>query len=151
MSHEPSRDRTADQASRVAQALTQTEQAVTRTAQSQTHTDQAKTHTAQAETQAELEKIRQGESVLHFETRRQTKDGRQIDISVTASPLGGQLLRLQPELAIIITTGYSGVMTAEKVRELGFRELLNKPSTLRTLGETVHRVLHPNTSSTTAE
>jgi hypothetical protein len=34
-------------------------------------------------------------------------------------------------------------MTAEKVRELGFRELLNKPSTGRALGETVHRVLHP--------
>jgi signal transduction histidine kinase/ActR/RegA family two-component response regulator len=55
--------------------------------------------------------------------------------------LGGQLLQLQPHLPIIITTGYSGVMTAEKVRELGFRELLSKPSTVRTLGETVHRVL----------
>jgi CheY-like chemotaxis protein len=57
--------------------------------------------------------------------------------------LGEQMLRLQPKLPIIITTGYSGVMTFERVRELGFRELLNKPSTLRTLGETVHRVLHP--------
>ena len=55
--------------------------------------------------------------------------------------LGAQLLQLQPHLPIIITTGYSGVMTAEKVRELGFRELLSKPSTARTLGETVHRVL----------
>jgi len=35
------------------------------------------------------------------------------------------------------------VMTAQKVRELGFRELLSKPITLRTLGETVHRVLQP--------
>jgi CheY-like chemotaxis protein len=63
--------------------------------------------------------------------------------------LGSQLLQLQPDLPIIITTGYSGVMTAEKVRELGFRELLSKPSTLRTLGETVHRVLQPTASSKT--
>jgi PAS domain S-box-containing protein len=63
--------------------------------------------------------------------------------------LGGQLLQLQPNLPIILTTGYSGLMTAEKVRELGFRELLSKPCTLRTLGETVHRALPPAASSKT--
>ncbi len=57
--------------------------------------------------------------------------------------LGGQLLQLQPHLRIILTTGFNGFMSAEKVRELGFCDLLNKPSTARTLGETVHRVLHP--------
>jgi hypothetical protein len=46
-------------------------------------------------------------------------------------------------------TGYSGVLTAEKVRQLGFRELLNKPISLRTLGETVHGVLHPTASDPT--
>ncbi len=34
-----------------------------------------------------LEKIKRGESVEHFETRRQTRDGRLIDVSVTASPI----------------------------------------------------------------
>ena len=34
-----------------------------------------------------LEKIRRGENVEHFETLRQTKDGRLIDVSVTASPI----------------------------------------------------------------
>jgi PAS domain S-box-containing protein len=34
-----------------------------------------------------LEKIKRGESVEHFETRRQTKDGRLIDVSVTVSPI----------------------------------------------------------------
>jgi PAS domain S-box-containing protein len=61
--------------------------------------------------------------------------------------LGAELLQLQPRLPIIITTGYSGVMTAEKVRELGFRELLGKPYTARTLGDTVHRVLQQIASS----
>jgi hypothetical protein len=43
-----------------------------------------------------------------------------------------------------LTSGYSGVMTAGKVRELGFRELLGKPATGRTLGEAAHRALHPS-------
>lgn len=34
-----------------------------------------------------LEKIGRGESVEHFETLRKTKDGRLIDISITASPI----------------------------------------------------------------
>jgi CheY-like chemotaxis protein len=55
---------------------------------------------------------------------------------------GSQLLQIQPSLPIIISTGYSSVMTDVKARELGFRELLSKPSTARTLGEAVHRVLH---------
>ena len=56
--------------------------------------------------------------------------------------LGRSLLQIQPRLAIILNTGYSGRMTAEKVRELGFRELLNKPCTARILAETVKRGLH---------
>ncbi|MDR3457690.1 MAG: PAS domain S-box protein [Verrucomicrobiae bacterium] len=56
--------------------------------------------------------------------------------------LGTLLRQLRPQLPIIITTGYSRVMTAEKVAELGFRELLNKPADARTLGEAVHRALH---------
>ena len=34
-----------------------------------------------------LEKIRSGESVEHFETLRKTKNGRLIDVSITASPI----------------------------------------------------------------
>jgi PAS domain S-box-containing protein len=34
-----------------------------------------------------LEKIKRGESMEHFETLRQTKDGRLIDVSVTVSPI----------------------------------------------------------------
>src|SRR5262249_51303907 len=34
-----------------------------------------------------LSRIRRGESVDHFETVRQTKDGRRIDVSLTVSPI----------------------------------------------------------------
>jgi signal transduction histidine kinase/DNA-binding response OmpR family regulator len=57
--------------------------------------------------------------------------------------LGAQLLQIRPGLPIILTTGYSGIMTEEAMRELGFRELLVKPATSRALGEAVHRALHP--------
>jgi CheY-like chemotaxis protein len=62
---------------------------------------------------------------------------------------GAQLLQLRPHLPIIISTGYSGMMTVGKIRELGFRELLGKPSNARTLGETVHRVLQQTASTIT--
>jgi FixJ family two-component response regulator len=61
--------------------------------------------------------------------------------------LGGRLLQIQPRLPIVITTGYSGVLNTAKARKLGFRELLSKPSTARTLGEMVHRVLHTTDST----
>ena len=35
----------------------------------------------------QIQKVRAGESVEHFETLRQTKDGRLIDVSITASPI----------------------------------------------------------------
>jgi len=60
--------------------------------------------------------------------------------------LGGQLLQIQPRLPIIIATGYSGVMTPGKARELGFRALLSKPTTAQTLAEAVHRVLQEDCS-----
>ena len=57
--------------------------------------------------------------------------------------LGRQLLQIQPGLPIIITTGYSGVMTDAKARELGFVGILGKPSTARSLGAVVWRALQP--------
>ena len=55
--------------------------------------------------------------------------------------LGRQLRLLQPRLKLILTTGYSGMLTVEKVREMGFLELMNKPVNARALGEMVARVL----------
>jgi len=57
--------------------------------------------------------------------------------------LGTQLLRIKPGIPIIITTGNSGQLTMEKLRMLGFKELLPKPSTAQALGEAVHRALYP--------
>jgi PAS domain S-box-containing protein len=61
--------------------------------------------------------------------------------------LGCQLQAIQPHLPIILTTGFSRVMTEDKALKLGFQALLAKPGTARALGETVHRVLHPTTTA----
>jgi CheY-like chemotaxis protein len=55
--------------------------------------------------------------------------------------LGRQLRLLQPRLAMILTTGHTGSLTAARAGEIGFQELMEKPATARTLGETVDRVL----------
>jgi signal transduction histidine kinase/DNA-binding response OmpR family regulator len=57
--------------------------------------------------------------------------------------LGAQLLQIEPGLGVILSTGFCGVITNDTARELGFRGLLVKPTTARTLAETVHRALHP--------
>ncbi|HET6796942.1 MAG TPA: PAS domain S-box protein [Gemmatimonadales bacterium] len=44
----------------------------------------------QPEEQQILERVRQGEHVAHYETVRQRKDGRQIDVSITLSPIRDQ-------------------------------------------------------------
>ena len=61
--------------------------------------------------------------------------------SMDGARLAGQLLLLQPDLPIILTTGFSTALSPEKMRDLGVRELLDKPSNTRSLGEMVRRVL----------
>lgn len=55
--------------------------------------------------------------------------------------LGRQLRLLEPHLKLVLTTGYSGMLTTAKVREMGFQELLDKAMNARALGELVERVL----------
>ena len=67
--------------------------------------------------------------------------------SMDGIKLGRQLLQLNPDLAVILSTGYSGMITEETIQELGFRGLLVKPTTARALGEAVHRALHDPANS----
>ncbi len=62
---------------------------------------------------------------------------------LTGVQFAGELLKIRPDLPIILTTGYSPYLTAEHVRSLGIRELLLKPQTIHTLGVAVHHALAP--------
>jgi PAS domain S-box-containing protein len=48
---------------------------------------------------------------------------------------------VRPDMPVILTTGYSAAMTSEAVHQFGIEALLVKPIALKTLAETVHRVL----------
>ena len=56
--------------------------------------------------------------------------------------LGAQLQAMEPKMPILLMTGFSKNMTVEKVRALGFRDLLIKPVSARALGDAVHRALN---------
>jgi len=79
------------------------------------------------------------------------KEPKRFDLVITDQTMPGltgmdfaaQLLKIRPDLPIILTTGYSPYLTNERVRAAGIRDLLLKPHTLHTLGVAVHHALMP--------
>ncbi len=55
--------------------------------------------------------------------------------------LASQLLKIRPGLPIILMTGYSLSLTAERVEAAGIHQLLFKPTTIHALGTAVHAAL----------
>jgi PAS domain S-box-containing protein len=57
--------------------------------------------------------------------------------------LAGELLRIRPDLPIILTTGYSQSLTSARIQAEGLRLLLLKPFTMDALGVAVRKSLAP--------
>ena len=55
--------------------------------------------------------------------------------------LAKELMRIRPEIPIILCTGFSEVISAEEAKTLGIREFLMKPFATRGLAETIRRAL----------
>ena len=75
----------------------------------------------EAETSAILDRIRRGERVEHFETRRRRKDGEIIDVSVTVSPVwdgSGRLLGASKVAREITATKRSQTALAQREAHL---------------------------------
>jgi PAS domain S-box-containing protein len=71
--------------------------------------------------------------------------------AMTGAELLAEILKIRPDLPVILCTGFSEQLTEDKARQMGVRLLLMKPVILRTLGESVRRVLDtPNTSTAAA-
>ena len=67
--------------------------------------------------------------------------------NLTGEELAREMLRIRPDLPIILCTGFSYMMTAEKARVLGIRKFLMKPVLARDLAlvlqEVMEKVPHP--------
>ena len=59
----------------------------------------------------------------------------------TGTDLAHGLLEIRPDMAVVLTTGYSATLTFDRVRAMGIRDILMKPLAMHPLGEAVHRVL----------
>ena len=60
---------------------------------------------------------------------------------MTGDALGRSLRRLRPDIPIILCTGFSHTIDAEKARELGIDAFLTKPWNIRELASTIQQVL----------
>jgi C4-dicarboxylate-specific signal transduction histidine kinase/ActR/RegA family two-component response regulator len=61
--------------------------------------------------------------------------------SMTGTMLAKEVLRIRPDLPIIISTGYSGELTDEAMKSSGIRALLMKPLLKKEMAITVRKVL----------
>jgi DNA-binding NtrC family response regulator len=61
--------------------------------------------------------------------------------SMSGVELATVLLKIRPELPVILATGYSTVINPEKAKAMGIREFLFKPSTAQSLGQAIQRAL----------
>jgi len=61
--------------------------------------------------------------------------------NMTGSELAQQLMRLRPDIPVILCTGFSEAMTQEKARAIGVREFIMKPIVQRQIAEAIRRAL----------
>ena len=60
---------------------------------------------------------------------------------MTGAELAKAILKIQPEMAVIICTGYSSVFDQKEALALGIKSYLRKPVTTKQLADTVRKVL----------
>jgi two-component system, cell cycle sensor histidine kinase and response regulator CckA len=60
---------------------------------------------------------------------------------MTGSDLAREMIRIRPDIPIILSTGFTERITPEKANELGIREFLMKPLSIRELARVVRRSL----------
>ncbi len=60
--------------------------------------------------------------------------------------LAKEIIALRPDMPIIVYTGYTNVVAAEKIRQMGVRAVLRKPITIHGLSQAIQKVLTKPTS-----
>ena len=60
---------------------------------------------------------------------------------LTGEDLAGELLKLHPEVPVILMTGFSERMDAEKAKSLGIKGFIMKPVILKELAALIRKVV----------
>jgi DNA-binding NarL/FixJ family response regulator len=60
---------------------------------------------------------------------------------MTGVELARKLLQIRPDLPIILSSGFADKIRPEEVMEMGIREVIIKPWSVRALAETIKKVL----------
>jgi DNA-binding NtrC family response regulator len=60
---------------------------------------------------------------------------------MTGDKLAESILRIRPDLPVILCTGFSEVIDADEAKVLGIREFVMKPFTVREMAEKVRKAL----------
>ena len=68
--------------------------------------------------------------------------------NMTGETLARKLLRIRPDIPIILCTGYSELITEEKAKAMGIKELIMKPVVRSELAMIIRHVLDQKTSKT---
>jgi len=77
------------------------------------------------------------------------EDPNQFDLVITDTTmphmpgdiLAKELMKIRPDIPVVISTGHSERISPEKAEEMGIKGFLMKPLTMRNLAETVRRAL----------
>ncbi|MCJ7603289.1 MAG: response regulator, partial [Desulfobulbaceae bacterium] len=61
--------------------------------------------------------------------------------NMTGKTLAREILKIRPDIPIILCTGYSGLISEEKIKAIGIRELVMKPVVYDDLARIIRQVL----------
>jgi len=60
---------------------------------------------------------------------------------MTGAKLAAELMRIRPDIPVILCTGFSETIDADEAKALGIREFVMKPFTIREMAETIRKAL----------
>ncbi|MBN1850729.1 MAG: response regulator [Deltaproteobacteria bacterium] len=61
--------------------------------------------------------------------------------NMTGDRLAKKLIAIQQDIPVILCTGFSNMITEEKVKEMGIRAFISKPIFKQDMADTIRRVL----------
>jgi CheY-like chemotaxis protein len=65
----------------------------------------------------------------------------QIMPNMTGEMLAKELIRIRPDIPIVLCTGYSEMISEEKATALGIKKLVMKPILMREISQTIRQIL----------